>query len=116
MLEKKNLSFKYDRDLFDFVDAIISTEKQLMYAVYGKTDDSCFIATHIYEDINHPKVLELRYFRDNFLKKSFIGEVIVKYYYLYSPRLVQKLKNKKTANLIIKFFLDILVRLISKVN
>lgn len=116
MLEKKNLSFKYDKDLFDFVDAIIATEKQLIYAVHGKTDDSCFIATHIYEDINHPKVLELRYFRDNFLKKYSIGEVLVKYYYLYSPTLVQKLKNKTTANKIIKFFLDILVRLISKVN
>jgi hypothetical protein len=116
MLEKKNLSFRYDKDLFDFVDAIIATEKQLVYAVHGKTDDSCFIATHIYEDINHPKVLELRYFRDNFLMKSTIGMTFVNYYYKHSPKLVIKLKNKSKINLVIKLFLDFLVRIISKVN
>jgi hypothetical protein len=108
-LEKKNLSFEYDKDLFDFVDAIIN-------AIEKKNEDYCFIATHIYEDFNHPKVIELRFFRDNFLNKSFLGKKFITFYYLYSPSLVKKLKNKPIINQIIKLFLDLFVKFIKVFN
>ena len=53
----------------------------------------CYIATMVYEDINHPKVELLRQFRDDVLNKYFLGRNFIKYYYKYSPRVVEKLKN-----------------------
>lgn len=77
-----------------------------------KDQKSCYIATMVYEDINHPKVELLRQFRDNVLIKSFFGKVFIKYYYQYSPDLVEKLKNYKKTNYIIKKVLDLIVKII----
>lgn len=77
-----------------------------------ESQKSCYIATMVYEDINHPQVELLRQFRDNVLIKSFIGRVFIKYYYQYSPSLVEKLKNYKKTNYIIKRVLDLIIKII----
>ena len=71
-----------------------------------------YIATMVYEDINHPKVELLRQFRDDVLNKYFLGRNFIKYYYKYSPRVVEKLKNCKKINYSIKWFLDIFIKII----
>lgn len=70
----------------------------------GSTGGSsgCYIATMAYGDYNHPQVMILREFRDNALDKSIWGKWFIKTYYHYSPRLVEKLKGKKTINSIIR--------------
>jgi hypothetical protein len=68
--------------------------------------EGCYIATMVYGDYNHPNVLELRNFRDTYLKQSILGNGFVKLYYSFSPILVQKIKNYKTTNKFIKLILD----------
>jgi hypothetical protein len=46
------------------------------------------------------------------LSKSKFGKRFIKAYYYYSPKLVQKLKNKKTINIIIREALNQFIRLI----
>ena len=77
-----------------------------------KEKNSCYIATMVYEDINHPKVELLRKFRDNVLNEYFLGRGFIKYYYQYSPRLVEKLKNYKKINFLIKIVLDLIIKII----
>lgn len=59
-----------------------------------KDNEFCYIATMVYEDYNHPDVIVLRKFRDNFLKKYYFGRKAIKFYYLYSPYFVNFVSNK----------------------
>ncbi|MFT5251136.1 MAG: hypothetical protein ACI87N_000107 [Flavobacteriales bacterium] len=74
----------------------------------------CYIATMAYGDYDHPQVLILRQFRDEFLDKSKLGKWFIKTYYHYSPKLVEKLKNKITINNIIRKILNQIINLIKK--
>jgi hypothetical protein len=76
----------------------------------------CFIATAVYNDYNHPVVLDLRFFRDNYLDKLNWGKKFINFYYKYSPGIANIIeKNKilrflalisliKPLHRIIKFF------------
>lgn len=72
----------------------------------------CYIATMAYGDHNHPQVMILRQFRDNVLAKSAFGKCFIKTYYHYSPKLVEKLKNSKLVNSIIRKTLNQIIKLI----
>lgn len=74
----------------------------------------CYIATMAYGDYDHPQVLELRKFRDEFLDKFYLGKQFIKFYYKYSPKLVEKLKNKESINTAIRKTLDQFVEIIKK--
>jgi hypothetical protein len=67
-----------------------------------------------YGDYNHPQVMELRKFRDEFLRKTFFGRYFIKVYYKYSPHLVEKLKNKTKINELLRSSLDLLIKTIIK--
>jgi len=77
-----------------------------------KTKDACYIATMAYGSYDHPQVLELRRFRDDFLSKTIAGILFIKIYYFYSPKLVEKLKNKRRINAIIRKTLNQFIKLI----
>jgi hypothetical protein len=72
----------------------------------------CYIATMAYGDYEHPQVLILRQFRDEVLDKSALGKWFIKTYYHYSPKLVERLKNKRTLNSIIRKVLNQFIKLI----
>lgn len=71
----------------------------------------CYIATMAYGDYDHPQVMVLRDFRDSFLAKRNWGKRFIAYYYAHSPNWVEKLKNHKTINAIIRKVLDTFVLL-----
>ncbi len=48
-------------------------------------NDSCYIATAVYKDVTHPKVILLRRFRDRVLLSSWWGRLITSVYYSTSP-------------------------------
>ncbi|MCD8289882.1 MAG: hypothetical protein LUC91_00080, partial [Prevotella sp.] len=78
---------------------------------YSSTSSSsssggCYIATMVYGNYSHPQVMVLRNFRDEYLAKRGWGRKFIKFYYKYSPRLVEKLKDHKGINLMIKGILD----------
>jgi hypothetical protein len=68
----------------------------------------------VYKDYDHPKVMVLRNFRDDFLLNYFVGREFVKFYYKYSPSLVELLKDKRSINNIIKKSLNMIIKLIDK--
>ncbi|WP_166382472.1 CFI-box-CTERM domain-containing protein [Polaribacter sp. 11A2H] len=91
-----------------------STAKKVSSTISNATDSGCYIATMAYGDYNHPQVIELRNFRDDFLSKTIVGRHFIKFYYKYSPSLVEKLKNKQSINLIIRKGLDQFIKAIKK--
>ncbi|WP_031428250.1 CFI-box-CTERM domain-containing protein [Flavimarina sp. Hel_I_48] len=80
----------------------------------NKQKTGCYVATMVYGDYDHPQVLELRKFRDDFLSKTKLGRNFIKLYYRYSPDLVERLKNKQGINLIIRRGLDQFIKTIRK--
>jgi hypothetical protein len=72
----------------------------------------CYIATMAYGDYDHPQVRILREFRDEVLSKTLLGEWFIKTYYHYSPKLVEKLKNKRRINNIIRKTLNQFIKII----
>lgn len=90
-----------------------STAKQVGKTISTATD-GCYIATMAYGDYEHPQVLKLRTFRDEFLRQSYLGRKFIKLYYTYSPLLVEKLKDKPRTNEVIRTLLDQLIKIIRK--
>ncbi|EDM44930.1 hypothetical protein SCB49_02379 [unidentified eubacterium SCB49] len=91
-----------------------STAKKVGSTISSATDSGCYIATMAYGDYDHPQVIELRRFRDDFLSETIAGRRFIKLYYRYSPSLVEMLKNKESINLIIRKGLDQFIKAIKK--
>lgn len=92
----------------------MSSAKKVGSTISSATSGGCYIATMAYGDYDHPQVLELRKFRDGFLSQTILGLYFIRFYYRYSPLLVEKLKNKTKINELIRTFLDQLIKLIRK--
>lgn len=90
-----------------------STAKKVGSTV-NSASDGCYIATMVYGDYDHPQVLVLRKFRDDYLTKTILGRNFIKLYYKYSPSLVEKLKGKQSINLVIRKGLDQFIKTIRK--
>ena len=69
----------------------------------------CYIATMAYGSYDAPEVLVLRRFRDEILKKTFLGRVFIANYYAFSPWLVKFVKKTGIAEMFIRRRLDRLV-------
>ena len=74
-------------------------------------DGGCYIATMVYGDYEHPKVLVLREFRDNFLGKFLLGRSFIRFYYKYSPSWVEALEHNKTINKSIEKTLNAFIKI-----
>jgi DNA polymerase-3 subunit epsilon len=76
----------------------------------SKTKEACFVATMAYGNYNHPKVIILRRYRDNRLRKSALGRLFIKFYYAISPKIVTLCNDreyiKKTARLFLDYFIS----------
>ncbi|MFW5871886.1 MAG: CFI-box-CTERM domain-containing protein [bacterium] len=90
-----------------------STAKKVGKTISAATE-GCYIATMAYGDYEHPQVLKLRTFRDDFLRQSYFGRKFIELYYIYSPFIVGKLKDKPKTNEIIRTLLDQLIKIIRK--
>ena len=77
----------------------------------------CYIATMAYGSYDAPEVKVLRKFRDEVLKKTFIGRVFIANYYAFSPLLVKFVKKTGFAEKLIRRRLDrFVIRLKQKHN
>lgn len=66
----------------------------------------CYVATMAYGSYEHPQVLKLRRFRDQYLSKSIGGRWFIRTYYRYSPSLVNKLKGHERINAAVRACID----------
>ena len=76
-----------------------------------KEASACYVATMVYGDYNHPQVIALREFRDNFLRSSRVGRAFIGFYYRNSPIWVEKMQDKKAINKLIRKVLNILIKI-----
>ncbi|WP_067521922.1 CFI-box-CTERM domain-containing protein [Endozoicomonas ascidiicola] len=79
-----------------------------------KKQEGCYIATMAYGDYEHPQVIKLREFRDQILAKNWLGRNFIKWYYKYSPLMVQTLENNHTVNKLVRSCLDGFIMLMGK--
>ncbi|KAB4164016.1 hypothetical protein GAQ27_12825 [Bacteroides uniformis] len=88
-----------------------SGNKNTLMSIDNRLNPSggCYIATMVYGDYDHPRVMVLREFRDSYLADRHWGRQFIKIYYKYSPKLVKKLTGHKKINHMIKIMLDIFV-------
>lgn len=71
------------------------------FSVPEQPSSGCFIATAIYCDYSHPKVMTLRNYRDSVLTKSIAGKMFISLYYKNSPPIARFLvKNRIPAELV----------------
>ncbi len=78
--------------------------------IYGnqvvvKTDDACFIATAAYGSILDKHVVILREFRDTFLAKNSLGQLVIGTYYKYSPWLAGIIEQHEMLAAVVRFAL-----------
>jgi hypothetical protein len=72
-----------DSDKKEVLD-ILSSAKGKVSSTTGK-DGACFIATATMGDFNHPVVMQLREFRDQYLLERNWGKKFTRYYYRWGP-------------------------------
>lgn len=65
----------------------------------------CFVATAVYNDYDHPVVLDLRIFRDTYLDKFKWGKEFISFYYNYSPGIANIIGKNKILRFLALIFL-----------
>lgn len=76
--------------------------------------EGCYIATAVYGSYDCPSVWVLRHFRDEFLKKYYLGRVFIHSYYFISPKLVKAFGKTTWFNTMFKSILDPMVKKLNK--
>jgi len=74
-----------DKYLIRWIEPRFLTEKK----------KKCFIATAVYGDQDHPTVVELRSYRDNWLVRRSWGQQFIEKYYSYSPPIANFIEKSK---------------------
>lgn len=69
---------------------------------FEEEKSGCFVATACYNDYDHHVVLQLRYFRDNFLSKRNWGKNFIQLYYRWSPRYASYISNNNYLKILVK--------------
>ncbi len=84
-----------------------------MISTMTKGKGKCFIATSAFEYQPSFEVTSLRLFRDNFLKKFYLGRLFVFYYYQISPRIADFLDQAKFLKPLVRFFIRLIVKVVT---
>ena len=69
------------------------------------TNEGCFIATACYKDYDHPVVLHLRSFRDDYLNDKKWGQAFIKFYYHHSQKYAHIISKNEFLKYSLKVFL-----------
>ena len=112
LLEKHYLKTDNEVDAYALINEIKSRET-------NDNKNNCFIATAALGDYEHPVVVDLRLFRDNWLLKRKWGVSFTSWYYTHGPKAANIIKNSKilrkaTLVLIIKPLYFLVSPLINK--
>ena len=87
-------------------DSFFITKMSNINPSNGKGSKSCYIATLVYEDIEHPNVNALRKYRDDVLSENFFGRLFIYFYYKISPHTISFLVLFPKIQKLIKKALD----------
>ena len=79
---------------------------------YDDYDDSniyCFIATAAYGSLLEPRVVALRQFRDQYLKRTALGRAFIRFYYRHSPPVAAVIARHESLRFLVRMLLTPLV-------
>ena len=79
---------------------------------YDDYDDSniyCFIATAAYGSLLEPRVVALRQFRDQYLRRTALGRAFIRFYYRHSPPVAAVIARHEWLRLLVRMLLTPLV-------
>lgn len=108
----ENLTFYTSNEFKNEVSLFLNTyykkdlPEQAKTPIKSEEDSKCFIATACYRDIFSEEVIFFRDYRDNILKKSFLGKLFISAYYKVSPYFYNLLFNNPNISKIVKRILD----------
>ncbi len=85
------------------IKAILQGNKEIRSV--DKDSDGCYIATATIGDRDHPDLILLRKFRDQYLLNNLMSVRIVQFYYKISPPLARKLEQYPALRLVSRAFL-----------
>lgn len=96
----------------------ISSVAPLISSEESKPAGKCFIATATMGSYDHPKVMELRDFRDNWILQKSWGQQFVKHYYYYGKKIATRIESnmflKEVSYILIVKPLVVLSRILKK--
>jgi hypothetical protein len=94
MWNNKEAAIKQFQEVVDLlgIDKELGMEAAKEIEKTKEKKSGCFIATAAYGSADHPDVIALRTFRDDYLLPSRLGKLIVKIYYFISPPLAQAIR------------------------
>ena len=73
---------------------------------YNEKSGSCFIATAVYGDYDHPQVIRFRNFRNQYLSDSIFGRLLIKIYYSVGPYLAILPTRSRVTKRLLRLILD----------
>ena len=103
--------YKTNRTIIRANKAIEESNHLGRHTQQSSSSGGCYIATMVYGDYDHPKVMILRNFRDNFLDHYKLGKSFIKFYYRYSPGWVRMLEDNRFINKSIKNILNLVIKI-----
>lgn len=89
-----------------------STNFECINCGYKKTvkgPDECFIATTVYGNKNHPSVVILRHFRDEYLHPYRVGRILVSLYYFLGPTMSKYISKSEFITNRVRKILELIV-------
>ncbi len=106
------LSDKRKQEVLNEYNELIKQIKKLDPSYEPPKAGGCYIATAIYGSYDCPQVWILRRFRDQYLLKTIVGTLFVKFYYSVSPSLVKKFGKSNWFNRICSIPIECLVKML----
>lgn len=88
------------------IGEVFSKEAKQIGAFKPKPEKACFVATAVYEDIDHPQVNALRRWRDGTLRRSVAGRLFIRLYYRVGPYLAQAVERFPRSRPVLRHILD----------
>lgn len=114
MAKKQGSPMLSDSDLEEFVKFV--EENPNPRANKPKTENKgCFIATATLGNYDHPVVIQLRSFRDNWILKKSWGETFVRNYYFYGSILSKRISSSIALRKLSYYFIIKPLYLMSKI-
>jgi hypothetical protein len=72
---------------------------------YELKKSDCFVATAVYKSRNHPVVVDLRNFRDDYLEMNRLGRLFIRFYYKHGPKIARIARNEGIRILLLTFLI-----------
>jgi hypothetical protein len=114
MSKKQGLPTLSDSELEDFVKFVEANPNPRANQP-KKENEGCFIATATLGNYDHPVVIQLRSFRDNWILKKSWGEAFVRNYYFYGHILSKSISSSIILRKLSYYFIIKPLYLISKI-